>query len=276
MPIVNGTYVPTTLSPGSAGNQSGWINQAFGPGKFSSHDWSDVKTAAYNYLLNQQDKAYQLELWNLQNEYNLPANQMARYLDAGLNPNLIYSQQNTAAAPGAPSYSPFKSQGTQAKRVQNQLAMISEAQAIVRSAAETFDYLTFGRSAAKTQASFRTSLLGHQVQAQQISNDWNAYLTYLDQSKGQSPDNVAGSPRATTYQYQQDLTYQNWERAKFIVSNLLPAQEERQRALKALDDKQYEIMSGKTSAILDIDLGLGEKVNQWARLVLFMSMAKMF
>lgn len=50
-----------------------------------------------------QDKAalgYQnkqnIKLWNMQNEYNSPKAQMQRYIDAGLNPNLIYSQQNTA------------------------------------------------------------------------------------------------------------------------------------------------------------------------------------
>lgn len=37
-----------------------------------------------------------LALWNMQNEYNSPAAQMQRFKDAGLNPNLIYGQQNTA------------------------------------------------------------------------------------------------------------------------------------------------------------------------------------
>ena len=35
-----------------------------------------------------------LEAWNMQNEYNTPANQVQRMLDAGLNPNLFYSQGN--------------------------------------------------------------------------------------------------------------------------------------------------------------------------------------
>lgn len=37
-------------------------------------------------------------LWNLQNEYNSPSAQMARFKAAGLNPNLIYGQTNTADA----------------------------------------------------------------------------------------------------------------------------------------------------------------------------------
>lgn len=48
------------------------------------------------------DKAYArsradaLADWNMQNEYNSPAAQMARFKAAGLNPNLIYGQTNTA------------------------------------------------------------------------------------------------------------------------------------------------------------------------------------
>jgi hypothetical protein len=38
-----------------------------------------------------------LDDWNRQNEYNSPAAQMQRYKDAGLSPNLIYGQTNTAA-----------------------------------------------------------------------------------------------------------------------------------------------------------------------------------
>ena len=38
-----------------------------------------------------------LEDWNRQNEYNSPEAQMRRFKAAGLNPNLIYGQTNTAA-----------------------------------------------------------------------------------------------------------------------------------------------------------------------------------
>lgn len=39
-----------------------------------------------------------------QNEYNAPAAQMARYSDAGLNPNLVYSQGNPGNQSGIASY----------------------------------------------------------------------------------------------------------------------------------------------------------------------------
>lgn len=39
-----------------------------------------------------------LEFWNMQNEYNSPVAQMARFKAAGLNPNLIYGQGNSGNA----------------------------------------------------------------------------------------------------------------------------------------------------------------------------------
>lgn len=55
----------------------------------------NMELAKYQYDLN-------MEQWNRENEYNSPASQMARYKAAGLNPNLIYGQQNTSAA--SPQY----------------------------------------------------------------------------------------------------------------------------------------------------------------------------
>lgn len=59
-------------------------------------------TAFFNRLA--QDRAFKqnVEMWNMQNEYNTPANQMRRFSEAGLNPNLIYGQGSSGNASGAP------------------------------------------------------------------------------------------------------------------------------------------------------------------------------
>lgn len=57
---------------------------------------ANLMLAKYSYDKN-------LEQWNRQNLYNSPSAQMERYRNAGLNPNLIYSQQNTAG--GSPQMS---------------------------------------------------------------------------------------------------------------------------------------------------------------------------
>lgn len=47
-----------------------------------------------------------LRLWREQAEYNKPINQMARYQEAGLNPNLVYSQGNPGNMTSSPTMQP--------------------------------------------------------------------------------------------------------------------------------------------------------------------------
>jgi len=47
-----------------------------------------------------------LAMWEKQNEYNSPKNQMFRLGQAGLNPNLSYSQASTGNAASMPKYTP--------------------------------------------------------------------------------------------------------------------------------------------------------------------------
>ena len=56
---------------------------------------------------NQQNIEQQWQMWNATNEYNKPVNQMKRYEEAGLNPNLIYGQTNTANPITLPSQATF-------------------------------------------------------------------------------------------------------------------------------------------------------------------------
>lgn len=53
-------------------------------------------TRDYNLNLAKLSNQWNIDQWNRENEYNSPAAQMARYAAAGLNPNLIYGQQNTS------------------------------------------------------------------------------------------------------------------------------------------------------------------------------------
>ena len=55
-----------------------------------------------SYDLNKDLFDYQnsanIDFWNMQNDYNTPAQQMSRFSEAGLNPNLVYSQGNAGNA----------------------------------------------------------------------------------------------------------------------------------------------------------------------------------
>ena len=44
-----------------------------------------------------RQRADALADWNMQNQYNSPAEQMKRYKEAGLSPHLIYGQTHTAS-----------------------------------------------------------------------------------------------------------------------------------------------------------------------------------
>ena len=74
---------------------------------------ANMEIAKYQAQWQQQEneKAYQrsLNMWNLQNEYNSPTQQMARIRAAGLNPNLVYGNGVTGNSAGStPQYEPVK------------------------------------------------------------------------------------------------------------------------------------------------------------------------
>lgn len=56
--------------------------------------------------LNKKTRKWNEKMWNMQNAYNLPEAQMARFKQAGLNPNLIYGQGNSGNAGSPQSWSP--------------------------------------------------------------------------------------------------------------------------------------------------------------------------
>ena len=69
--------------------------------------WSQLAMAGANafstYQANAQSKKlmakqfhYQKKMWEMENEYNKPVNQMARLQEAGLNPNLVYGNGATS------------------------------------------------------------------------------------------------------------------------------------------------------------------------------------
>lgn len=84
---------------GAAGIQAG--SQAAQGRKERQHDVDMANlTLEQNLELADYEYQQQLEMWNRANEYNSPAQQMARLKAAGLNPNLVYgkgAQQNMAS-----------------------------------------------------------------------------------------------------------------------------------------------------------------------------------
>ena len=57
-----------------------------------------------NIMLAREQQAFEQKMVQQQNEYNSPVAQMQRYAQAGLNPNLVYSQGNPGNQSSIPSY----------------------------------------------------------------------------------------------------------------------------------------------------------------------------
>lgn len=86
----------------------GLVSGIFNVGSQAMANAANMRAVRENNELHRELAEYQwsknLEMWNLQNQYNSPASQMARFKEAGLNPNLIYSQGNAGNASSMPSY----------------------------------------------------------------------------------------------------------------------------------------------------------------------------
>lgn len=87
------------------------LGSALGFGSQKKTNKANIELAKYQneWQTQENEKAYQrnLQMWNLQNEYNSPTQQMARLRSAGLNPNLVYGSGVTGNSAGStPQYQP--------------------------------------------------------------------------------------------------------------------------------------------------------------------------
>lgn len=97
--------------------------------------------ASQQSALNNQAFQQNLQMWNLKNQYDSPAEQMKRYEAAGLNKNLIYGQSNTSG--NMPELSPatydagqYKPVDNRMQRAQLQLALAEQHQRVTNQAIE--------------------------------------------------------------------------------------------------------------------------------------------
>lgn len=112
-----------------------------------------------------------LEMWNLQNQYNSPAAQMQRFKEAGLNPYLIYGQGSNGNATGMPEFQmPHQVQNSKADAINQATNALTNA---------------LGTYLSLKQQSEQNKLLHEQIESQKLANDSkrteNDYLKeYLD------------------------------------------------------------------------------------------------
>lgn len=219
-------------------------------GQHTRKDMADYSQAAYNYLMQQQQNAYELEMWNLKNQYDSPAAQMQRYQDAGLNPNLIYGQQNVSGNTPQASPATFRSTGTYARGTQQALSAISQVMNTVKAARDTYDYITYGtQSAYWSNINAQESAIGLKLR-----NAWDDWLLHGDNMIYGDSTRLPQGPRASLYRTQIDINEKKFEQLRAVIASIGDTRL-RTQALTDLDKYRYQILQGQYGFINNINTG---------------------
>lgn len=281
MAIVDGKYVSEEI-----GSTKDLQNQYFG--SYTKKDMVDYTQAALQIKLKELENQFNLDVWNMQNEYNTPAAQMLRFQDAGLNPNLIYGQSNMAGDVKSATAAQPRSAGTFGKMTQAGISAISQMISAARSAREMYDYLNYGKDLSRyqTQTAFFNSAYARE-RADQASLD-TQFLNYIsgrglnvpiEYSSDLSSDEVwrksfENSPRAKLYDYQVQTQEQKFNQLVQLVA-MIPNQSARLAVLKQLDDYRLEIMKGQNDFVLNVHTGLGEGFDNFIKMMMFITMSRL-
>lgn len=96
---------PLSMIASLGGGLISGVASLFGSNKANKYALQSVReTNQANRELAEYAYEKDLEMWNRQNVYNSPVEQMQRLEEAGLNPNLMYGQGSTGNASSSPSY----------------------------------------------------------------------------------------------------------------------------------------------------------------------------
>lgn len=269
MAIVNGQYVIEPIGTGGA-NQRRYF------GESTSTDMSDYSQAALELRMKELENQFNLDVWNLNNEYNSPTAQMQRYQDAGLNPNLIYGQQNTASAPGSASMASIHPTNPQSKKQQRAIEAVNAMINVARSARETYDYLEYGEDISKYQeqsAFYNSGISREKADQAVLESMWQRYLMGSPLGEDVS-SRLETSPRGQLYQHQVDLADQRYQQVKGLV-DMIPDQKARTQVLEQLERYRLNIMQGQNDFILNIHTGLGEGFDSFVKMLCYLAVSRL-
>lgn len=149
----------------SESNQSGWLKSIFsnlfnsGSGSFGNGLLSGLLGIGSDYASSLLNMSNMKELIDYQNQYNTPVNQMQRFADAGLNPNLIYGMGSNGNQPASGSIAPVDFSTAQRE---NRLANMQIALQTKQVEADIAQKMAY------------TRLLDTQQQGESLNNTYNA------------------------------------------------------------------------------------------------------
>lgn len=113
-----GQIIAQTASNLGVSAFNSWLNRRAQEREFSNNRKMSELAYANDLDMWNRQSSWNRQMWDLQNEYNLPANQMKRLRDAGLNPSLIYGNGAAGGQAGKieqasmPKYSPARASFT--------------------------------------------------------------------------------------------------------------------------------------------------------------------
>lgn len=145
-------------------------------------DWFNRRSERRTFADN---SALAWQMWNAQNAYNTPSAQMQRFREAGLNPNLIYGQTNTAAPIAVPS-----SRGTppQFNALLNQQLRNMQMQnsSVAQQISQSKQQMELAKLSTMSNLAYQQA----QIAGQQLSNQAQAALNFYAGQHGMPPQVV--------------------------------------------------------------------------------------
>lgn len=265
MAIVNGVYVPENV-----GDPKSLAKDYFGYN--GRRDMADYSQAALQVRLKELENQFNLDVWNMQNEYNTPAAQMLRYQDAGLNPNLIYGQSNMAGDVKTATAAQPRSSGNYNKSMQTGMQIVGQMLQAMRTGKEMFDYMKYGMPLSQYQNEIARNEMFTSAAKRSVAQLDADFATFL--ANGPSETLWETTPRYGLWSSQKESIDAGTKRMKALIE-LIDDQRAREQALKALDEYRLEILRGQNDAVLNINTGY-KWVDQILKFVAFWAYNKSF
>lgn len=222
-----------------------------------------------NLQLARENRDWQEKMWNLNNQYNTPANQIARLKAAGLNPNLMYGQgtvgnsSSPASGVATPRVNPVNYlQGLVGLpdamlKVEQAKLLDAQRKKVESTTIPNADYL----------AGFQARTKLSQASINQIEHN----VKYIDQLRDLTEQqvNYYGADRSAAYEMMRNQIDQGWERISNDAARIAIAEYQAQtgRMVGSAQASQMYQMAGLlrqkvTEAIRNNEIGEATKSGQ--------------
>lgn len=227
-------------------------------------DWSDSGAYRASMYSQMEQRAYDLSLWKYQtnflNDYYSPANQMKRFGEAGLNPNLIYGQMAATPTASMQSSSPLKAQSNYGRTLSR---VMDATQGVIGSLMSIFDLVERGRM---TDSVVKAQNAQTQYQQEQARNlflenkrkEWYYFGTpyFFEGPPGEHGNVEVKTFEDGLYSKQEKQKYQNAKEQQAIMQQRIKnyvAELERQGASKEYIEQQKQWLESQYGWINSIE-----------------------